>query len=170
MKGLPLWKRGIKGDFLIMVVSMEKKIDSLDHEKAVSCFRQGFGCSQALVVTYGGKLGIDNDLTIKVSSVFGRGMGVGGMCGAVTGALMLIGAKYGNITAEDFTSAEKAVGSAGDFINEFISMHGSVDCRELINCDVNTSVGFKRAIDTGIFADLCSKFVRDAAKILEKYL
>ncbi len=144
--------------------------DNSDSEKAVSCFRQGFGCSQALVVTYGGKLGIDNDLTIKTASVFGRGMGVGGMCGAVTGALMLIGAKYGNTTAEDFTSAEKAVGNAGDFINEFLSLHKSVSCKELIDCDVNTSEGFKHAVDNGIFADQCSRFVRDAAVILEKYL
>jgi len=149
---------------------MEKKINNPEHEKAVFCFMQGFGCSQVFIVTYGGKLGIDNDLTIKIASVFGRGMGIGGMCGAVTGALMLIGAKYGNTTAEDFSSAEKAVGSAGDFINEFISRHGSVDCRELINCDVNTPEGFKRAIETGIFTDLCSKFVRDAAEILERYI
>ncbi len=144
--------------------------DNSDSEKAVSCFRQGFGCSQALVIAYGGKLGIDNDLTLKIASVFGRGMGTGGMCGAVTGALMLIGAKYGNTTAEDITSAEKAIGTAGDFINEFISLHESVNCKELIGCDVNTSKGFKYAIDSGIFGNLCSKLVRDAAVILEKYL
>lgn len=137
---------------------------------AVSCFRQGYSCSQAMVVAYGGKLGIENDLTIKTASVFGRGMGVGGMCGAVTGALMLIGAKYGSTTPGDIQSAEKAVGTAGDFINEFISIHKTVNCRELINCDVNTPEGLKYALDSGIIENLCSKFVQDAAVILEKYL
>ncbi|MEW6585516.1 MAG: C-GCAxxG-C-C family protein [Nitrospirota bacterium] len=150
---------------------MEEKDDTTTYpQKAVACVRQGFGCSQALIIAYGGKLGVDNDLTIKISSVFGRGMGVGGTCGAVTGALMLIGAKYGNLTAEDLTSAEKAVGTACDFINDFIARHGSVDCKELIHCDVNTTEGFKHALDTGIFANICSGFVRDAAEILEKYL
>ncbi len=138
---------------------------------AVSFFRRGlFGCSQAMIVAYGGKLGINNDLTIKTASVFGRGMGVGGMCGAITGALILIGAKYGSASPGDIQAAEKAVGTAGDFINEFISIHKKVNCKELINCDVNTPEGLKFALDTGIIENLCPRFVQDAAVILEKYL
>ena len=66
-------------------------------EDALSLFKNGFRCSQAILSTYGLQFGLDQELALKLASPFGGGMGsLGNTCGAVTGAILVIGLKYGN--------------------------------------------------------------------------
>ena len=44
-------------------------------ERAVSCFKGGFNCSQALLSTYGTQFGLNREMALKVSGAFGGGMG-----------------------------------------------------------------------------------------------
>jgi C_GCAxxG_C_C family probable redox protein len=63
-------------------------MDEVEH--AVSCFKDGFSCSQAVLSAYGEQFGLDREMALKVSGAFGGGMGhLGETCGAVTGAFML---------------------------------------------------------------------------------
>lgn len=65
-------------------------------ERAVACFKEGFSCSQAVFSTFAPQLGLECELALKVAGLFGGGMGrLGEVCGAVTGALMALGLKYG---------------------------------------------------------------------------
>jgi len=58
---------------------------------AVSCFKDGFSCSQAVLSAYGEHFGLDHEMASEVSGAFGGGMGhLGETCGAVTSAFMLI--------------------------------------------------------------------------------
>ncbi|KAF5410712.1 MAG: hypothetical protein C5S47_05925 [Candidatus Methanogasteraceae archaeon] len=60
-------------------------------EDAVSCFKDGFSCSRAVLSAYGEQFGLDHERASEVSGAFGGGMGhLGETCGAVTGAFMLI--------------------------------------------------------------------------------
>jgi C_GCAxxG_C_C family probable redox protein len=138
--------------------------------KAVCCFREGFNCSQALLSTYGEQFGLDKELAYKIANVFGVGMGMGEICGAVTGAFMIIGAKYGKSKADDQQSSDRACGIADDFVNEFISRNRSIVCRELLGIDVSTPEGAKIVHEKGLLKILCPKFVQDAAEIIEKIL
>lgn len=71
-------------------------------ERAVSSFKEGFSCSQALLSTYGPEPGVDRRTALRVSGAFGGGIcRMGETCGAVTGALMVVGLKYGRTMAED---------------------------------------------------------------------
>ncbi|MFZ5631777.1 MAG: C-GCAxxG-C-C family protein [Bacillota bacterium] len=68
-------------------------------ELAVSSFQEGALCSQALFSTCAVKLGLDRETAMKIATPFGGGMArLGETCGAVTGALMVIGLKYGNMS------------------------------------------------------------------------
>ncbi len=138
--------------------------------KAVCCFREGFNCSQALLSTYGEQFGLDRELALRIASVFGAGMGRGGICGAVTGAFMIIGAKYGKSKADDYQSADMACGIADDFVNEFTLRNKSIVCRELLGCDISTPDGMKLVRDKGLLKTLCPKFVQDAAEIIEQLM
>ena len=61
-------------------------------EKTVARFEKGLNCSQAIVATYGPPLGLERDSALKVAAAFGGGMGhLGRTCGAISGALMVIG-------------------------------------------------------------------------------
>lgn len=134
-------------------------------EEAVSCLKEGFSCSQAVLSAYGTEFGLDREIALKVSGAFGGGMGrMGGTCGAVTGAFMVIGLKYGKTEAEDNQTREKAYSLVREFVAEFESRNGSIICRELIGGDIGTPEGMKTA------RNVCPKLVTDAAEIIERLL
>lgn len=134
-------------------------------EEAVSCLKEGFSCSQAVLSAYGTEFGLDREIALKVSGAFGGRMGrMGGTCGAVTGAFMVIGLKYGKTEAEDNQTREKAYSLVRGFVAEFESRNGSVICRELIGGDIGTPEGMKTA------RNVCPKLVTDAAEIIERLL
>jgi C_GCAxxG_C_C family probable redox protein len=142
-----------------------------DVERAVSGFKQGFNCCQAVVSTYGPRFGLERESALKLASGFGGGIGhLGESCGAVTGALMVIGLKHGGTLAEDEKSSEKTYGLISQFLKRFKARHGSIQCRELLGYDISTPEGLKTARDNGLFEKQCPAYVRASAEILEEIL
>jgi C_GCAxxG_C_C family probable redox protein len=140
-------------------------------EDAVSCFNDGFMCSQAVLAAYAGQFGMDRENALRVSAAFGAGMGrMGEICGAVTGAFMVIGLKYGRTVVQDVKSHEKTNRLVREFVDKFRSRNGSIVCRELLGCDLSTPDGSKAFVDGKLRDTLCAKFVRDAAEIVEQLL
>lgn len=140
-------------------------------EKAVSCFREGFMCSQAVLSAYAGQFGMDRETALKVSAAFGGGMGrLGEICGAVTGAFMVLGLKYGRTAVQDTKSHEKTNRLVREFVDKFKSVNGSIVCRELLGCDLSTPDGLKTFVDKKLRDGICTKLVRDAAEIVEQLL
>jgi C_GCAxxG_C_C family probable redox protein len=140
-------------------------------EKAVACFEEGFMCSQALLTAYAEQFGVDRETALKVSAAFGGGMGrMGEICGAVTGAFMVIGLKYGRTAVPDTRSHEKTTGLVKAFAERFKSLNGSIVCRELLGCDLSTEEGQKTFVGEKLRNTLCTKFVRDAATIVRDLL
>ena len=140
-------------------------------KSAVSRFKQGFNCSQALVSTYGTRFGLNREIALRGCSTLGGGMGrMGETCGGVTGALMVIGLRYGKTEVQDKQEKEMTYGLVKEFVDRFKSRNGSIVCRELLGCDISTPEGLKIAKDKNLIATLCPKFVQDAAEIMEQIL
>ena len=140
-------------------------------ERAVSCFNDGFSCSQAVLSTYGEQFGLDRETALKVAGAFGGGMGhMGETCGAVTGALMVTGLKYGQTRVEDKEPKKKTYRLVKEFAEKFKVRNGSINCTELLGCDLSTPEGMQRAKERGLFTTVCPKFVQDAAEILEELI
>lgn len=125
-------------------------------------------CSQAIFAAYGEHLGVgklDFDTGLKIGSAFSGGIArTGNVCGAVTGALMALGLKYG-----DDENQNKVNDVAVELMNEFEAINGTAICRDLINHDLITEEDVKQAYATGVF-DKCPKFVEDVTKIMDKLL
>jgi C_GCAxxG_C_C family probable redox protein len=140
-------------------------------EQAVSCFKEGFSCSQAVFATYAPQLGLDREAALKVAGPFGGGMGgMGHTCGAVTGAFMVIGLKCARLRADDIETKEQAYNLVKEFARRFTSRNGSVMCRELLDQDISTPEGRLIATDKGLFTTICPRLVQDAAEIIEQIL
>jgi len=140
-------------------------------EDAVSLFKEGFNCSQSVLTSYASELGLKRELALKVGTSFGGGMArMGKTCGAVTGAFMVIGLKYGRVSAQDEQTRDKNYGIVREFVNRFTARNGSVVCRELLDCDISTPEGLKLAQDNKLFENVCPKFVRDAAEIVAQLI
>jgi C_GCAxxG_C_C family probable redox protein len=140
-------------------------------EQAVSFFEKGFSCSQALLVTYGETFGVERETALRIAAGFGGGMGrMAETCGAVTGAFMVIGLKYGSVDAEDRRAKEKTHEVVKEFARRFTSRNGSLICRELLGCDIGTPGGLQSAKESKLFHTACPKFVQDAAQIVEEMI
>ena len=116
-------------------------------------------------------MGLERELALRVAGAFGGGMArMGEACGAVTGALMVIGLKYGMTQAKDEGARDKTYKLAQEFMARFKERHGSMVCRELLGYDLSKPEGRKAAHDKGLFSTLCPELVRDAVEILEQML
>ena len=139
--------------------------------QAVSCFKSGFSCSQAILSTFGKELGLDKNTALKVSGAFGGGMaGMAETCGAVTGAFMVIGLKYGKTKPEDEEAKRKAYSLVKEFVKKFTAKKSSIICRELLGCDISTTEGIQMFKDKNLINIICPKLVENAAEILEEIL
>ena len=64
-------------------------------QKAMSLFKEGYNCSQAVVGAWAEEIGMPLDTAVKFSAGFGGGMGrLREVCGSVSGAFMVLGMKY----------------------------------------------------------------------------
>jgi C_GCAxxG_C_C family probable redox protein len=140
-------------------------------ERAVSLFQEGFSCSQALVAAYGDCFGLDRDFALRIAAGFGGGMGrMAHTCGAVTGAFMLIGLKYGGTDAKDRQAKEKTHEVVREFARRFLTFHESLVCKELLGCDISTPEGSQTAKEKKLAATICPKLVKSAAEILQEMI
>ena len=138
---------------------------------AVARFDEGYACSQSVLSAYAPLFDLDPELALRIAAPFGGGMGcMGEVCGAVTGALMVLGLKVGNTLAQDRASKEASYGLAREFAERFRKRHGSILCRELLGTDISTPEGLQAARARGLFKGICPILVRDSAEIVAELL
>ena len=128
---------------------------------AVACFNGGFNCSQAILSTYCGELGLDREAALKLACGFGAGMGrLQETCGAVTGAYLVIGLKCGN-------DKEKTYSLVREFARRFEAKNKTANCRALLGVDL---ISGDKQVATERVKRVCPKMVQDAAELLESIL
>ncbi len=133
-------------------------------------FKEGFSCSMAVLGTYCEQFGLDKKQAYKIGSGFGGGMHLDQACGAVTGAVMVIGLKYGRTRADDIEAKMKTAKMTNEFAKKFKARHGSIGCTDLIGCNISTLEGFEEAKKKDLFQQVCPKYVISAAEILDEML
>jgi C_GCAxxG_C_C family probable redox protein len=139
-------------------------------DNAAAIFKEGFSCSMAVLGAYCEQFGLDKNLAYKVSSGFGGGMHLDQTCGAVTGAFMVLGLKYGRTRADDIDAKMKVAQLTNEFAKKFRTRHVSIKCTDLIGCNISTKQGFEEAKKKDVFKTLCPKYVKSAAEILDEML
>ena len=97
-------------------------------------------------------------------------MNKGEVCGACTGALMVLGMKYGQVDLNDQKSRAQEHAKAEEFLEEFKKCKGSYICRDILGCDISTEEGRAYALDKGLFGKLCPEMVKTAAEIVSEML
>jgi C_GCAxxG_C_C family probable redox protein len=137
-------------------------------DTAAAQFDRGFNCSQSVLRAFAEQIGLDASQALKLGSILGAGIARRGeVCGAVTGALMALGLAQGSDTPEG-KDASYQLGQ--DFLMRFEKEHGTILCRELINCDLSTIEGLERARSEGVFTSVCPVLIRTAAEITQALL
>ena len=137
-------------------------------ETAVSKFSEGYNCAQSVFYSFCDALGFDKNAALKMACGFGAGMGrKGEICGAVTGGIMVIGAKYGRGERDDRTATELTYKKTTELMDRFEKKHGTYICRKLLHgCELTTDEGQKHFKDNKLADTICKPCVRSVVEIL----
>lgn len=140
-------------------------------KKAVETFRSGNNCAQSVLSTFAEKYDIDNDVALSIASGFGAGMGkLMETCGAVTGAFMVIGIHNNKIFKDEMEARNVTYKMIQKFANTFSKKHKTINCGELVNCDLKTEQGQMYFNENGLFDKVCVECVRSSVEILDELL
>lgn len=137
-------------------------------EKALGYFRNKFNCSQSVFTVFGLENGLTEDECLKIGCGFGAGIGRQQFtCGAVTGAVMALGLKFGKATGDPEEKKSDTYNKVRELFDEFTKINGSTECRRLL-CELDINDPYDQKItDAGLFESLCEKYVTTAVKITE---
>jgi C_GCAxxG_C_C family probable redox protein len=131
-------------------------------------FARGFNCAQAIFSAFAGQFGVSSEFAMRLAAPFGGGIArEGEVCGALSGALMVLGLQYGKNRPE---AKEEIYRIARDFMEQFRGQHGSIHCRELLGHDISTPEGLQAARDGNAFSTVCPLLIDETAKALARYL
>ena len=139
-------------------------------EKALALFEKKFLCSQAVLAAFAEECGLTEEQALKLGGCFGSGMRKGEVCGACTGALMVLGALYGQYDKSDPVSRETADAAAVRMMEGFAEVSGSYLCKELLKCDMSTAEGAAQAREQELFTTVCPRMVANAVDVLEQVI
>ncbi|HEX2939304.1 MAG TPA: C-GCAxxG-C-C family protein [Ruminiclostridium sp.] len=137
------------------------------NEDAMNYFDNGCNCAQAVVMSYADELHVSKDVIERMAVAFGGGMSKAGKtCGCLTGALMVIGLKYGEDSAKVVKKRIDAYNGGKQFMKIFGETFGATDCRELIKLDLNKSDDMVQA-QKHVFGTRCRALVGKTVELLE---
>ena len=128
-------------------------------ETALDYFGRKFHCSQSVLAAFAPECGLTEEQALKLGACFGSGMRKGEVCGACVGALMVLGALYGQYDKADPESRIRANTVSGSYI-----------CNDLLKCDISTPEGAKFAFDNNLFTEFCPLMVANAVDVLEEII
>ena len=135
-------------------------------------FKEGYNCTQAVVLAFREEIGLDEHTALMLASPFGGGMGrLREVCGAVSGMFMVLGALCGYTDPKDNTEKKALYADVQALAAAFRERNRSIVCRELLGLpgaesdptpDARTEAYYKKRP--------CALLVGDACEILEDYL
>lgn len=144
-----------------------------EKDRAVELFKEGYNCSQSVFVAFCHRFGLDEETAKKISAGLGGGLGrMREVCGAVSGATMVIGSICAGVDGKDSESKQKNYELVREFADRFKGKNGSIICRELLGLDVKMEKSAEPEKRTAEYYKKrpCVELVADAAEILEQLI
>ena len=141
--------------------------------KARELFLEGFNCSQSVFCAFCHRFDIDEDTAKKISAGLGGGIGrQREVCGAVSGAAMVLGSIAAATNGDDNKSKAENYELVREFCERFKALHETIICRDLLRLSAEKKETAKPDDRTAAYYKNrpCLKIVEDAAEILTKMI
>jgi C_GCAxxG_C_C family probable redox protein len=145
----------------------ENEMTHPEVEQAVAYYNQGYTCTQSILASFAARYSLQQDLAFRIGEPFGAGTScTSDMCGAVTGAIMVLGLQYGSAHSDDVAARSDTYQRVHELIQRFKVSHGSIQCTDLLGYNLSDPQQLQSVREKGLFMQLCPILVRDAAQIL----
>ena len=143
---------------------------TLTAEEALVGFGKGVDCSQAVFAEFAPQFenGVDRETALKIAAIFGGGMLEGDTCGAVSGALMALGLKYGQGDKVDSVKKNVMTRKAMEFKTKFAEKYGSCLCKEMLGYKIPEEMD--KIMAENKFGTVCCNAVADACELVAEIL
>jgi C_GCAxxG_C_C family probable redox protein len=140
-------------------------------ERSVELFKSGFYCAESVVQAIAEYQGIQSDVIPRIATGFCSGFSrTGGMCGAVSGAIMGIGLAAGRDLPTE--SMEACYALTRELLRRFEAQFGSVNCRQLIGCDLVTEAGQRYFMENDLIQrchEYAAAATREALSLIDEH-
>jgi C_GCAxxG_C_C family probable redox protein len=132
----------------------------------VELFSRNYNCAQSVYASSATGDGLSEPQRLALAAPFGGGIArQGEICGALMGALLTIGEACGEAMAADPVAGRDALYERARLLTEtFRKEHGSILCRDLTGCSLDTEAGQRSFKERGLHQNLCIKLVEFAAE------
>lgn len=141
-------------------------------EAAMANFKNGYNCSQSILLAFADMIPVDRDILSRMASSFGGGMGrLREVCGSVSGMFMVAGFLYGYAGPETGQVKADHYARIQELARRFEEKHGTIICREMLGLTVRHDVPTPEARTQEYYKKRpCGEIIGDAAEILEQYI
>ena len=139
---------------------------------AEKLFRQGYNCSQSVILAFSDVTGLDGETAARLASSFGGGLGrMREVCGAVSAAAMILGLVKGYSDPSDSEAKKEHYRLIREFADRFKALNSSIICRELLSPVKTTEGGDPEARTAEYYSKRpCPELCKQAARILDDML
>ena len=126
-------------------------------------WESGYYCAESVLLALAEEQGIQSGLIPRIATGFCSGVARScGTCGAVSGAIMGLSLFNGRSLPDE--SVEEIYTIVRELMGVFAEKFGSINCQELIGCDLGTDEGqeFFRANN---LREQCGQYVEEATRM-----
>ena len=136
--------------------------------KSEELFRSGFRCAESVLLAITESKNIQSDLIPRIATGFCSGVArTGNICGAVSGGILAINLVSGRNLPK--LSTDKNYDQVRSLINQFEEKFGSINCSQLLGCDLGIAEGQKKFIENNLIQK-CYEYTRQAALLAVQIL
>jgi C_GCAxxG_C_C family probable redox protein len=138
-------------------------------DDVIRLYNEGYDCAQCILKAMSGKVEFDEDTALRTISSMGMGLLEGSICGALLGALAVIGLKYGS-SSPDPSSRGIIIVKRAQLLMEFRKKYKGITCPEIMGVDVRKDEDNLKAFKEGIYEHFCPKMASDILEILNRII
>ena len=141
-------------------------------EIAIAYFKEGYNCTQSVILAFKDILKIDANEMCKIASPFGGGFSrMRETCGAVSGMVLVLGNLIGYCTPETGEKKHELYKNTQEILRIFESRYGSLNCGKLLNLTQKHDDSLPSKRDDSFYLNRpCLELIGGAAEILEEFL
>lgn len=129
-------------------------------------FDEGFNCAESVSLALSRCVNLPCECIPKIATGFGAGMRTGSICGAVSGAILAFGLKYGRMNPSETERRDHVNRMVTEFMEKFKREHKTIVCQELLGINPSTEEGKKKYEEENMHKK-CKEYVTTAFQLAQ---